>query len=1010
MPRLLHSAVSFAVVLMAYLIYARVAVPLIEPGIAGPSGTNAEANQFESGDDQRIAQLEKLFPPGTMDLKKTKILENDRVILLLESYKNLKDGSVKLDPPFTMIYLWDGPAEDEAQRLRQSIILQASDGAILKFDKPIDLSSLRISRLVGGSLLGNIAISSQGKSPGPEDDLLIRTSDVQLSEQEVWTLNKVDFTWGKNFGSGREMRIKLKADPSKTGKDRNAPNVSGIKQFEMRHIDSLHLESAPSASTAVSPTPNQTKGFMSTDDFGNLPMDISCDGAFTFNVVERVATFAKNVLVARVNPNGPSDQIHSDVLSIYFVPRDESKPDSDDTSNLQPERIEARGNRVLINAPMENLTGQGERLEYNIKTKLISLDGRTEVFLLQGPNEIRARSLQYQSLGPGRLGRAAAQGPGWMHGQMENNPETRIEARWNDKLRIEPKDQYEEISFTGGAFLNYPSSGTSNGGTLEAKEIFFWLKQTPSGGPRGQPDFKPEYIKAQNQVKIDSSRLTAVLEQQLEVWFENTSALQSSSSPPPASQPNQSQAPSAGQNQVAQNPPDATPQHFKITGGSLQARMQLRDRQIEDVVDIVIQDGVRLEESQTSATNELPVLIQGDRLHGTNLLALNTVVNVTGRPAHCEARGLELSGSNININRGLNRLWIEGPGRMDYPLSGNAFSQSLYAGQTMNMSGTLQINWQKGMDFDGRTAKFDESVSAATPQFQLLTKKMEVQFKRSMNFSDPGLQNQNQNPPEKLQCWGGVFLEKHSLDDQQQPISYERMQMADLAVNLQNGALSAGGPGWLNRVFLKSVDHKQNQPGAGLPIGRAAAPAGNNGPLGPDQLNNQLCCLNIRFQGAITGSFPGLITGKTNQGELIFKDRIRAAYAPVSNWSAMIDPEKQDKLGPNGITLHCNILKVDQLPLPVGKGQSIEVEAIENAIVEGGDGVFNARAHRIGFAEAKNILTLEGDGRTFAELFRQLQPGVPYSRTSARKFEYNTKTRAIKVIDAGPMEINPGKK
>jgi hypothetical protein len=124
----------------------------------------------------------------------------------------------------------------------------------------------------------------------------------------------------------------------------------------------------------------------------------------------------------------------------------------------------------------------------------------------------------------------------------------------------------------------------------------------------------------------------------------------------------------------------------------------------------------------------------------------------------------------------------------------------------------------------------------------------------------------------------------------------------------------------------------------------------------------------------------------------------------------MIDPEKQDKLGPEGKTLHCGQLEVDQLPLPVGKGQSIEVIALYNAIVEAGDGVFNARGHRITYAEAKYLLTLEGDGRTNAELFRQLQPGAPYSRTSARKFEYNTKTHAIKIIDAGPMEINPGKK
>jgi lipopolysaccharide export system protein LptA len=737
---------------------------------------------------------------------------------------------------------------------------------------------------------------------------------------------------------------------------------------------------------------------MSAADVSNQPLDITCDGPFTFNVVKRVATFADNVLVSRVNPNGPSDQIQSELLSIYFAARDNSKPGSDNLSNLEPERIEARGNRVLINAPTKNLTGQGERLEYNVKTNLISLDGGPEVFLRQGTNEIHGRSLQYQSLGQNSLGRAAALGPGWLLGQMDGNPESRIEARWNDKLHIEPKDQYQVILFTGGAVLNYPGFGI-----LQAKEISFWLKQTPSGGLR------PEYMKAQNQVTINSTRLTAALEQQLELWFEQKDAPHSPSSQSPLAPGNQGQAVSANQSQVASARPDASRQHFKISGGKLQARMILNDQQIEDIVDLVIQDGVRLEETQTSAPDERPILIQGDRLHGTNLFMQNTVVKVTGRPAHCEARGLGLTGSNINLNKGINRLWIEGPGRMDLPLPDKMFGQSPVAWQAKAMSGTLLIDWQKGMDFDGSTAKFEESVSASTPQFHLQTNILEVKLKRPINFSDSKLQDRDQNEVENLSCWGGVFLENHSLDNRGQPISYDRMQVADLAVNLQNGALSAGGPGWLNRVFLNSVDRKQNQPGAGLLGGRPAAPAVNNVAPSPDQPNNQLYCLHVSFQDSIKGSFQGLITGNVNQGEVIFKKQISAAYAPVFDWSAMIDPEKQDKLGPKGIALHCNYLKINQMPLPAGKDQTIEAEAFDNAVAEGGDGVFTARAQRMTYSEAKNLLILEGDGRALAELYRQKQLGAPLEKTSFRKIEYNLKTNGIRVIDARSLEITPGK-
>jgi lipopolysaccharide export system protein LptA len=998
MQRFTHSAVSLAVVLIAYLIYARVAVPLIEPSIAGPAGAIADVGGSDPANDQRIEQLQKLFPLGSIDLKKLKVLENDQVILLLNDYKNLDDGRVELLPPFAMVRLWDGEADDEAQRLRQSIILQTSGGAVLKFKDPINLSSFKISRLVGGALKGDISISSHGKSPGPEDDLMIRTSEVQLNEQEVSTPRHVDFTWGNNSGSGSDMHIKLVPGPPRAGRDPNVPNIA-IESFELRHIDALHLELPQSAPTA-SPNAGPVAGVMSPADGGNVPMDVSCSGPFTFNVLKRVASFANRVTVSRVNPNGPADQIQGELLSIYFAPRGDAAPDSDYSTNLEPERIEARGHPVIINAPAKYLQGQGERLDYNIKTSVISLDGGPDVFLIQGPNEIHARSLQYRSLGPNKRGGAAAQGPGWLKGEIDGN---RLEASWKDKLRMEPKDQYYIISFTGGTTLNYPGFGT-----LGAGEISFWLKQAPAGSPAGQANLAPEYMKAQNQVSVDSPRLSAALERQLEIWFVQNPPAQTASSPPGA-QGVHNQPQNVYRAAQLQAGPDMNQQHFKIAGRSLRARMKLNNQQIEDVADIEIQDAVRLEQTPNPAANEPPTFIEGDYLHGTNLLAQNTEVNVTGRPAHCEVRGLALTGSNINLKRGTNRLSISGPGRMDFPLSGNSFAPPLAAGQPANLTGSLQIDWQKGMSFDGLTATFEQSVSARTPQFLLQTTTLEARLKRPVSFSDSNLQNQDQNEVEEIRCHGGVSLENHSFDARQQPTSFERMQVADLAINLQNGALTAGGPGWLNRVFINSAYHAQtNLPGAAIPGARPQTPI--NPPPNAEQSNSQLYCLHVCFQESIKGGFRGFLGGKASQGELIFEDQIRAAYAPVFDWSAMLDPDKQDKLGPKGILLHCNQLRFDQLPLPSGDGQSIEVEASGNARVEGGDGVFTARGQSIAYAEAKSLLILKGDGRTNAELYRQIQPGAPFSKTTAQRFQYNFKTGEINLNNAGPMEFNPAGK
>jgi lipopolysaccharide export system protein LptA len=1062
MHRLLHSAVACAIVVTAYWLYSLVAVPIIEPTIAGPSGTNGEGGAYESGDSIRIRQFAALFAPDAWELKNPITLENDRILLLLKNYKNSRDGSGKVELDCcTMIFLWDGPAEDEAQRIRQSVVLEAKQGAILQFDKPLDLP--RIGRLIGGTLMGPIVIRSQGKLPGPEDDLLIHTNDVQLNEREVWTPNPVEFRWGKNFGRGEDMRIRLLADPSKPAGAFNAPNVSGVETFELRHVRQLHLESVPAASSQSSggaaPTsaagpslpppsgeralpgssrgqneisPSVQGGSAQSPNAEDLPVEITCDGSFIFNVVKRVATFAENVNILRLNPNGPSDQIQGELLSLFFAAPDNSKAGSDNSANLEFERVEARGHPVVICAPTQDLTGRGERLEYNLKTQLISLEGGPDTFLRQGRNEIHAPALQYQYLGPNRLGKAFAKGPGRLTGQMADKPDQRLDARWNDQLRLVPQGENHVISFSGGAALDY-----SGIGHLQAQEIYFWLKENAQPQNAGRPRIQPDRMMARNKVAVNSPRFSAEVEQ-LEVWFEQKDSPQGIrwkveaggetkdgqgplDNPPqgssilrglPAAQRQIPQPHTAYQiplpaapvsyEQVRGAPaePDPVERHFKISGGVLRARVTTQNEENPALAEITIEDRVRLEESQTAATDERPVLILGDRLHGLDLSYPSATVSIVGNPAHFEGRGIALNGANIHLDRGANRLWIDGPGRMDLPLSSQAAGQALMPGQPINMQGTLVIEWKRRMLFDGRNARFEDSVSATTPRQHLQTDVLEARLRTPFNFSDPSLQNQSRAELEELHCSGGAFLENHSADAGQQITSFDRIVVTDLGMNVQSGELTAGGPGWLNSVTPGASDTSQNPSTANLLMGRPGAQA--SGGANPPPAANQLYCLHVRFQGSITGNI--------RQGGLVFHDRVRAAYAPALDWTAMIDPDKQANLGPQGVALQCNQLRVNQMALPGGNGQSIEVEALGNAVAEGQNGVYTARAHRVTFSQAKELLILEGDGRTDAELFIQEQPGGPRKNWAAQKIYYWRKTGSVKTDRMRAIEIDPSKR
>ena len=102
---------------------------------------------------------------------------------------------------------------------------------------------------------------------------------------------------------------------------------------------------------------------------------------------------------------------------------------------------------------------------------------------------------------------------------------------------------------------------------------------------------------------------------------------------------------------------------------------------------LTITDNVRLEETQTLDPSEKPLIITGDKVVAVNFgragtphrSAVGREVTVLGRPAHVEGHGLSLNGSNINLDRGANHLWIEGPGSMELPMPDNVNGQPIAA-------------------------------------------------------------------------------------------------------------------------------------------------------------------------------------------------------------------------------------------------------------------------------------------------------------------------------------------
>ncbi len=182
------------------------------------------------------------------------------------------------------------------------------------------------------------------------------------------------------------------------------------------------------------------------------------------------------------------------------------------------------------------------------------------------------------------------------------------------------------------------------------------------------------------------------------------------------------------------------------------------------------------------------------------------------------------------------------------------------------------------------------------------------------------------------------------------------------------------------------------------PAGRAGASGQPRGAADP----NRLTYLNVQFQGPITGN--------VNDHEITFHEQVRTIYGPVLGWDDQLNFDKVQDLGPDDELMNCDQMTLRQGAIIQQAGQPdrrpMEMEAIGNVSVEGA--TFRALANRMTYAEAKDLLVLEGDGRNDAELYRQERVGAPPTKIAARKILYWRMANQVSVNDARFFDLDQG--
>ncbi len=1019
----------FLVVLAAAGFYRLAVVPFVEPRIretvTAHEMTPEEAAAIRARADRRLAALGDVFPAGSWERDNPIMLESRQMRLLFKEYHSLPDGRVNL-VPCTLVVLPDRNRVAAEKAGGRTIVLRAPQGAVLEFDEPLDLRQGRLAKLVGGSLRGQVTIRGTPSAPNADDDIEIVTRDIELDELEVQTNEMVQFRYGRSSGSGRGMMAKLmpregaprQAAAAKPGKpggpvSDQGPNIGGVDSIRLDRDVRMRLEGLAGSFLPGREAEPAASATTAAADQPPAPVLVSCRGSLCLNVSANVITLEDHVDVIRTSAESTTDHLACDLLAIMLARREATPGGAEGRKGgLEPVEIQAKGSPVVVTSDGAELEARAARLGYEIATRRILLDGDEPVALTVRDTEMEARRIDYCPGPPGDPGSLLAVGPGWLRGRAAEAPPMQV--RWQQWLRMRPDGEGHVVSIAGDSEVVVERQGR-----LAATEMHLWLDMAATAGPKPKragppgPDFsrvRPSRLLARGIVEADADAAT-VRTDRLELWFRSEQPVPQVAQAAPPQQP-AAAAPAQATPAPAQprQPREEQPRGKLVASGGLVRGLVVLAPAGNQIEELSMEGQVRLVEQPLAAAAppEPPLEIHGDQVQVSRPQRFDARAIVSGRPARVNGRGLELEGPLVEFDRGRSRLTVDGAGRLALPAGQAGASLDVFgfgdeaappAQAAPPVAGPaaaaqkLNIVWQGRMDFDGLTARFVEKVVAASDRATVHAGSLDVVFDRPFTLGADGAERGGPQPDvARIACGSGVRVESES-QAADGGRSKEQLFVKDLVIDRATGDVAGTGPGRLTSTRLGQSPALNLAPGgaAGTP------PRGGVQPVAATTAAAGLSYLGVDFQRGLRGNL--------NRRMMEFHQRVEAIWGPVAGWGDTLDPHAAAGLPAGVFTVSCDVLGLGQSPqLPASKRPGIELAAGGNVLVEGE--AFTARSARLTWSEAKDLLVFEGDGRSDAQLFRQLQAGGQPSSASAGKILYWRGLNRVDVEDARYLDLD----
>lgn len=1001
--RLTHAAIAFAVTAVLYQTYVLAVAPFVEPAWRIEQAAQSDESELVVTPAEALHRYRDLltayFPPTHWCFEEPpKALDNGQALIIFS--KEEKSASGQMTIPRCAVIFFPTPRPANGEPPRDAIILESTKGAILQMEA--EGGGLGFGKVQHGTLEGDVTIRSDMREPGPQDDLLLTTQQLNINEDGIHTLSPVDMRLGPHQGFGRELEIRFMKTEGSSGL-----GIGGIygkfEELTVKHDVAVKVspgkmsffgDPSPAATAAAAGTPGP-------------PIHIQSEGPFRIDFAAEVASFTDQVQVRQTHPDGKRDDLQAAELKLFFTRTSKWNAGDDgvtptgaatESMAFEPAEVEALGAPVVLTAQSHDAAARGGRLWIELGPQRLRLEQGEEVVLEYQGAEVHAPMIEYQlpTRGSGeQVGTMAARGSGWMRAVVDpQQPSQVLEVRWTDAMSLKRSSGKPVLRLDGR-----PRVSLAGTGTMWADQLDIYLRESAKAAPTGQNggaplagSVVPELIKAMGRVAIESPQLNGKVNQ-LEVKFDHGDAASNAGAAAngqiaatPISTGGASAAPATGNplSMLGGAGGMSSGKAYNIEGVTLNLDVAMRGK-TGSVRGISVDGAVVFKEASATLPGVPPMQILAEHLHVTGADTPNAQIEIRGaggenglplQIAELTAHGAKLRVPAIALQRGTSEAIVNTPGEVQLLVDRDM------AGNPLARPEPLTITWQESMQLHGRELTFLGNVHVQHESGWLRTRRLVVRTVAPVNFDGGG-----QNPQiEQIECWEGVLAE-FDQRDVSGVNSRQHLEVQSLQINQISGEIRGDGPGKIDSV------HKAKGAGAFMAVPGGAATA----PAAPRLMNEEVELRHLHVD------FVRGVGGNLHSKTVKVIGNVEAVYGPIESWEQRLTMSPGGDPGPDTVWITCDELSVTESPMARINGanaRQVELNAHGNVVIEGQDKarkMFNATGGRATFDQSKGLFILEGSETAPATITQQDYLGAPMSPQSAKRLEYNQNTGVINV-------------